>query len=252
MYKYLCVISDNADKKDFYDTVEKLKNCYPDCRDAPEEKSDRSCLRRVMSITEKNVDKNICVRYNISERTVSVLSDIYLKKIFKGKEIENISVDLNKAVRIVFSIIFTVLNCAYFIILMLLNFLILSDFGVKWNLNLTISSAILSGIYVISAVILKKKTALTYGKIVFIQFGGGDVFIAAAIIFIILTILTLDLGWGLLFVCAYLVCYVSVVIPSLVLSVIFYGLLRLISNTVKNKLKGEDNYESKNRYKTRN
>lgn len=222
MYKYLCVISDDADKKIFYDTVEEVKNCYPDCRDAPEENSDRSCLRRVMTITENNAEKTVCIRYDFADRKVSVLSDIYLKKIFKGKKIENISGytdDIDKAVSIKLNIIFTVLNIVASLIL----------FGfLMQRLPNVIISAVLAVVYIISAFKIKNELGINEFKILFIQFGG---YITVVIFLLAICFCLIEQGWAAVGVALCGMCLLAAVIPALIISLI----IRLIIKAVKNK-----------------
>ena len=222
MYKYLCVISDNADKKDFYNTVEDVKNCYPDCCDAPEENSDRSCLRRVMSVTENNTEKTVCVRYDFSDRKVSVVSDTYIDKLFDGKKIENIweySDDISKAVSIILSIIFTVLNIA----------VTLTAIGFELeSLPNIIISAVLTVIYIISAVIIENKREISEFKILFIQFGG---YITVVIFLIAICFCLIEQGWTAIGVTLCGICFLKTVIPALIISLI----IRLIINLVKFK-----------------
>lgn len=211
MYKYLCVISDNADKKDFFNTVEDVKNCYPDCRDAPE--ADINCLRRIISVTEENIEKNICIRYDFSNKKISVLSDIYLDKFFKGKEIENISgypADLSKTLRIILSVIFAALN---------FSSLLLIAGIVEFRLWIIYSA--LAVIYIISAFIIKNKREINEFKILFIQFGG---YITIAVLLIAL----FSNSWT---GAAIIWCFFIAVIPALILSLI----IRLIIKAVKNK-----------------
>ena len=235
MYKYLCVISDNADKKDFYDTVEDVKNCYPDCRDAPEEKSDRSCLRRVMSITEKNVEKNICIRYDFADETVSVLSDSYLDKFFKGKEIENILwySSKTKTGKILLSIIFAIINIAVYIFMLKNTWL--------FDLRNIVLLLILFCFYTGSTVNFKKKTALKLEEILFIQFGGIAAFIAAAIMFIYFIIsYILDfgisgIGWAILTAGTIAEVYVIAVILPLGLNLILFYVYGLFAAAKKRR-----------------
>ncbi|MBD5146120.1 MAG: hypothetical protein HDT21_09505 [Ruminococcus sp.] len=119
-----------------------------------------------MTVIEKNVKKTVCIRYDLSDRKVSVLSDIYLKKFFKGKKVENISGysdDLSKAAGIILSIIFIVLNIAASLISFLFELQLLPNL---------IISAVLTVIYIISAVIIENKREISEFKILFIQFGG--------------------------------------------------------------------------------
>ncbi|MDE7288294.1 MAG: hypothetical protein K2N71_02165 [Oscillospiraceae bacterium] len=191
-------------------------------------------------VTEENVEKNICIRYDLSDRKVSVLSDIYLDNFFKGKEIENVLFysATSKTVKIILSIFFTVINVT------------VSIFTIFLDSHYLISSAILVCVYIASTVILKKKTSLEYDEIAFIQFGGIAVFIAILLMYIVLAIFN-----GFIVAVIITAEYFKSVIIPLALNMIFFGLLRLIINAVKiikNKLKGEDNHESKNRYQTRN
>ena len=222
MYKYLCVISDNADKKDFYNTVEDVKNCYPDCRDAPEENSDRSCLRRVMTVTEKNIKKTVCIRYDFSDRKVSVVSDTYIDKLFDGKKIENIweySDDISKAVSIILSIIFTVLNIAASLISFLFELQLLPNL---------IIFAVLTVIYIISAVIIENKREINEFKISFIQFGG---YITVVIFLVAICFCIIEQGWTAIAVTIYGIWFLKTVIPALIISLI----IRLIIKAFKNK-----------------
>ena len=222
MYKYLCVISDNADKKDFYNTVEDVKNCYPDCCDAPEENSDRSCLRRVMTVIENNTEKTVCVRYDFSDRKVSVVSDTYIDKLFDGKKIENIweySDDISKAVSIILSIIFTVLNIAASLISFLFELQLLPNL---------IIFAVLTVIYIISAVIIENKREINEFKISFIQFGG---YITVVIFLVAICFCIIEQGWTAIAVTIYGIWFLKTVIPALIISLI----IRLIIKAFKNK-----------------
>lgn len=221
MYKYLCVISDNAGKKDFYNTVEDVKNCYPDYRDVPAENPNRNCLQQVMSVAENNTKKTVCIRYDFSDRKVSVLSDIYIDKLFNGKKIENVgeySDDISKAVSIILSIIFFVLNIA--------AALTAFEFELE-SLPNVIIFAVLTVIYIISAVIIENKREINEFKISFIQFGG---YITVVIFLFAICFCLIAQGWTGVGVALCGMYFLKAVIPALILSLI----IRLIIKAVKN------------------
>lgn len=136
---------------------------------------------------------------------------------------------LNKKWTIILSIIFAVVNITAF------KFSI-----INWKLHYEIS-AILFCIYIVSSVILKKKTDCTDERIGFIQLGGIAVFIAAAIMFIYFIISYIldfgisSVGWAILTAGAIAGIYVITVILPLGLNLMIFYIYGLFAAAKKRR-----------------
>ena len=227
-YKYKCVAAVNADKEDFYGVIGELKVLYPEMCENNNDSSDSDFLRSKFWQGEKR----IMIQYSFSERSVTVFSEDWLGKFYEDREVTEgrfkpiASTSSNTKFTIKLSVIFTVVNTAVFA----LSF---SFFYFDLDLHYLFSSAILFCIYFVSDIIFKNKTTLKYDEILFIQLGIPAVFIAILLMFIIFIIFFP--GWGFALACWITLEYAKTEIISIALNMMFLALLRLITNTVKNK-----------------
>lgn len=230
MYKYLCVISDNADKRDFYDTVDKVKNCYPNFTEDTSAKFERASLGQVLDITDdQGTTSKIYIKYDYTTKQLFVMSEAYLNNFFEGRKIANISIysnKPNKAVKTILSIFFTAFNIA--IPLLLYR----DEFEIEFDLRFFISLTSLFAVYIISSLLMNRKSNISVLDVSFIQFGGYPM-IAAALTAIAYVLI--DNNWGGLGVIIKSLIILKTVVPALALSATIQFMISALKNKSNSK-----------------
>lgn len=220
MYKYMCVVSDSADKQVYYDTVAELKKRYPDCCEDTTARFGKGTMGQVLNIPESNATPKVCVMIDEENSQVVVLSETYLCSFFDGKNVEGVrKYSLNHFSYVKGDIMFFVIN----FIAGIVSFDILGDFAFA-PLVVIIASAV---IHTILSIFIQRKIDISNARLFLMQIGGGWgtlVVIVAALIFAFVTG-----GWGGVIAILYLICYASAIIPALILSAI----VRFIYNCIK-------------------
>ena len=168
MYKYLCFVSDDAEKEDYYAEVLKIKSLYNDCRDHPNAVFDETETGQVFVITDLHGDEaKVCIKYKQDKKRIVVMSETYLFDYYDDKEVEEGAFggenDLSKKTETALEIAFIIVNCAASYIAGPL---------MSEPPRSIITIIVLAVIYVISAQYIKKKRDISHFKIMSIQLGG--------------------------------------------------------------------------------
>lgn len=225
MYKYRCVVSDNADEKVFCEVIDKVKKLYPNYIENEAEKSEESPAERLIKIPladEKTA--NVCVKIDRSEKEsgqVVVMTDTYLDGLFseiyfnspltKGTVRRTDKPDI-KFIRYI-------LLCLGFLAV---NWLILRNVLVNGR---EILLGVLVSIHIVLSLILKNKTGLSIFIISFIQLGG---FFSFALCLLAVNIFTY---WDALLGLFYFMYIIPVVaVSDIITSIILW---------IKSKMKGK-------------
>ena len=215
MYKYLCVISDNVIKKNYYDTVAEIKKIYPDCTEHPYAVFDNNEMGQVFIIPDGNGGTSkICVKNEFSKNRIIVMSEIYLLDFYDGKKVEEVFLYSGNSISKTAA---TALGIGF----MIINFIavIIGFYSGKMNMEISFAdvviSLILSVIYTASALLMKIRMDISLPKILFIQFGGYAALAVLPIAFIISVIID---TWGGVMVIVVEIIYLRVVFLAVVIT----------------------------------
>ena len=217
MYKYMCYVSENGDKKVFYDTISEIKKLYPECTEDTSEIFDRTEMGQVLLIPdEQGNTAKICIKKEYETNKVFVMSETYLSKYYEDKRVSNIFIhsggSVSKGKEIILSIPFVIIN------------LIAAFAGYclgKVEITFTdiIIALILSAVYIFSSFFIKNKLGISPPKILFIQSGGYLALITLPVVFVLAYISD---SWGGVFVILFEIIYLRIVIIALAASGIIY------------------------------
>ena len=224
MYKYMCYVSENGDKKVFYDTVAEIKELYPECAEDTSEIFDRTEMGQVLLIPDgQGNTTKICIKKEYKTNQVFVMSETYLSKYYEDKQVSNIFIysgadNLSKGAAIAFGIGFLIVN----IVVMLFWGL-----GRQLERNIIISS-VLATVYIIFALAMKLKRDVSFGKILCIQIGGLPFCIILS-----LALIPLSGGWSAFYVVLIIEFFVRILILTLAISSIITSIIFFIIYKVK-------------------
>lgn len=215
MYKYLCVISDNVIKKNYYDAVAEIKNLYPDCTEHPYAVFDNNEMGQVFIIPDGHGGTSkICVKNEFSKNRIIVMSETYLFDFYDGKKVEEVFLYSGNSISKTAA---TALGIGF----MIVNFIavIIGFYSGKMNMEISFAdvviSLILSVIYTASALLMKIRMDISLPKILFIQFGGYAALAVLPIAFIISVIID---TWGGVMVIVVEMIYLRVVFLAVVIT----------------------------------
>ena len=234
MYKYRCVVSDNADEKAFCEVIDKVKELYPNYIENEAENSEDTPMEHLIKIPLANEKSaNVCVKIDRSEKEsgqVIVMTDTYLDGLFSEiyfsspplkRSIRRINKNysrIKKSLHIKLSIAFLILNI---IASAILHVYVFEGHPYEGIVAQIIIDVILIAVYVKSAFIIKRKYNISLFDISCIQIGGIPFGIILAIAFAFILI---DRGWDAYAVLILCISYARAVIPALVLSEIIIPL----------------------------
>lgn len=234
MYKYRCVVSDNADEKAFYEVIDKVKELYPNYIENKAENSEDTPMEHLIKIPLANEKSaGVCVKIDRSEKEsgqVIVMTDTYLDGLFS--EIYFSSPPLKRSIRrvnknysrikmslhIKLSIVFLILNI---IASAILHVYVFEGHPYEGAAAQIIVNVVLTAVYVKSSLMVRRKYNISLFDISCIQIGGIPFGIILAIAFAFILI---DRGWDAYAVLILCISYARAVIPALVLSEIIIPL----------------------------
>lgn len=227
MYKYLCVVCENSDKKAFYDAVSEIKALYRNCTEIPYIGSDESGIGQILSIPDKYGDNTkLYIKYECDKKRVVVLSETYLFKYYEGKKVDEVFRYSGKKFSMVnvpdigLSIAFLIVD----IIASAISFAFIFDI-----LPSVIAASVLAVIYIISAFVIKKNRGISGLKTIFIQIGGIP-FCIVLLGMIALLIINIVLNeWASLFFMFCIMAFFKTVPPALAVSGIIDALILRIT-----------------------
>ncbi|MBD5138413.1 MAG: hypothetical protein HDT24_03750 [Ruminococcus sp.] len=218
MYKYLCVISDNADKKDFYNTVEDVKNCYPEFVEDTSAKFENTSMGQILEITnDQGITSKICVKFKYKASQLFIMSETYLDEFFANREIKKITIashdGLTYKQKIIYSTFFIIFNiiAAYKIL----------------NFNY-VAIVVLLISHMITAFYFRKKFDLSALKILWVQLGGFWAVILPFASFVVGAIIG---DWDGLGIILFGIIYFILILPSL----FFCAIITSITVKLKSK-----------------
>ena len=234
MYKYRCVISDNADEKAFCEVIGKVKELYPGYVENETENSEDTPMEHLIKIPLANEKSaNVCVKIDRSEKEsgqVVVMTDTYLDGLFSEIYFSNPPLKssirranknysrIKMSLHIKLSITFLIMNI---IASAILHVYVFEGYPYEGIVAQIIIDVILIAVYVKSAFIIKRKYNISLFDISCIQIGGIPFGIILAIAFAFILI---DRGWDAYAVLILCISYARAVIPALVLSEIIIPL----------------------------
>ena len=233
MYKYMCVVSDNADKNVFYDTVAEIKKLYHDFSETPYEASSNSEIGQILNISYRSAEAaKVFIKYEYDKRNVVVFSEIYLSKYFKGKKVEGRSFRIrdnsDKEHEKALSFFFLIVN----IIVSLAARKYVHDRGAD-----VILSVVLAVIYIVAAYVIQNDKDISCFRIMAMQFGGHFTIPLTILSF---TIVFINDNSVWLYFSIIGILYFKLVIPALIISGIAYAVLPLFEMA-----DGEDSLKDK-------
>lgn len=226
MYRYMCYVSENADKKVFYDTVAEIKKLYPECTEDTSEIFDRTEMGQVLLIPdEQGNTAKICIKKEYKTNQVFVMSETYLSKYYEDKQVGNIFIHSENSISkgIPFVIINLIAAFAGFY---------LGKGKVEITFTDIIIALILSAVYIFSSLFIKNKPDISLPKILFIQSGG---YLALTIIPVVFIIAYISDSWGGVFVILFEIIYLRIVIIALSVSGIISSIILFIIKNCKSK-----------------
>lgn len=232
MYKYQCVVSENAEKDAFYNVVSEIKGLYHNCKEIPNAEFGKNVLGQVLGDEDQYGDRTkIFVKYEYDKRRIVVMSEKYLSKYYDGRTVEEVSVRSegmsDAAFEAASSIAFIIVNFVSSLLFLLnkLSFIV---------------PVILAVLYVIYAFYTKREMDISYINIMKIQLGVGHY--TAPVLILLCAILFMSAraaGDGILYSGAF---YLSAVIPAFIITIPIYGAVSLKNRkkTVKEKKKNRN------------
>ena len=226
MYKYMCYVSENGDKKVFYDTVAEIKELYPECTEDTSEIFDRTEMGQVLLIPDgQGNTTKICIKKEYKTNQVFVMSETYLSKYYEDKQVSNIFIhsgnSISKTGGIILSIPFIIVNLIAVFIVPEIPEISYTD---------VITALILSAVYIFSSLFIKNKLDISLPKILFIQSGG---YLALTIIPVAFVIAYKSNSWKGVFVILFEIIYLRIVIIALAISGIISSIILFIIKKCK-------------------
>ena len=223
MYQYMCVVSENADKNAFYDTISEIKKLYPDHTVSQYEGYEGIEMGRVLNISPRPGKKaSVCIKYEYNKMRVTVLSEVYLSKYFEDKKVDEVFLPISdnseKIPETALSFCFLIVN----IIVSLIALRYVRERGAN-----IILSVMLAAIYFATAYKIKSDQDIPLFRIIAMQFGGYFTIPITILLFALPFIAFTNGSSGGLNIILIEILYFNLVIPALIISGIAFAVLLL-------------------------
>lgn len=229
MYKYMCVVSDSADKQVYYDTVAELKKRYPDCCEDTTARFGKGTMGQVFELSDdKAFSPKFCVLIDNEKSQVIVFSETYLCSFFDGKNVEEVRkrsfYGFSFGIGILFDIVFLVINFVAAWITANVSLYLVHDEKIS-GLIVGVALAI---IHKLLTICIQFNLNISDERLFFMKTGGWGllVFIAIGLFY---SIELSSVGWGFIAVLISFSGYLRALVPAVLLSAI----ARFIYNCIK-------------------
>lgn len=237
MYKFSYKLSNNADKSDYTELIEKLSAEFPELIRLT--KDDENALRTVFAAPEDKLEK-LCLTFYKTEKSIELLSKNRIKNL-SDRELQTLlnitqcecntdPAGMKKISIIAVELCFILLYIFLGYCNAALSFINKSDLPFEFFLQSFIMSLPAAGVCYFTYPILKRRTGYSSIKIRFMQFGGIMTIIFAAFSFITANSFMISLIMILL-----LACSVPIACFAIITAILFERITSFIKKRISYK-----------------